>query len=313
MRIRFQTFLLLAFLLFFAKGYGQTVSSGQQTITITKGSSVFLRANSAGASTYLWFKDGVLINNQNKQTLITATAGVYKVASVNNLGCTSDISEEILVVVKDLIYADVAITKRSVSKKVFSGEVFDYYLNVRNNGVNDASGILVKDVLPANLTYVGLSVPTNGKANFDPSTKTINWNMEALPNGAFAELIVKVTAKQIGLVSNTASVSANEFDPNLLNNISTDQKEVSGLRIPNVFTPNGDGKNETFYLENLTSFDFNDITIINRWGSTVYQSKDYKNDWAAPGLSDGTYFYVVKVKNGSGDWLEYKGYVTIIR
>ncbi|RZK14540.1 MAG: DUF11 domain-containing protein [Pedobacter sp.] len=283
MRIRFQTFLLLAFLLFFAKGYGQTVSSGQQTITITKGSSVFLRANSAGASTYIWFKDGVLINNQNKQTLITATAGVYKVASVNNLGCTSDISEEILVVVKDLIYADVAITKRSVSKKVFSGEVFDYYLNVRNNGVNDASGVLVKDVLPANLTYVGLSVPTNGKANFDPSTKTINWNMEALPNGAFAELIVKVTANQIGLVSNTASVSANEFDPNLLNNISTDQKEVSGLRIPNVFTPNGDGKNETFYLENLTSFDFNDITIINRWGSTVYQSKDYKNDWAAPG------------------------------
>ena len=313
MRLRFYTFLFLVFLLFSTVGYGQTEPGGQQTITISKGSSAVLRANSVGASSYIWFKDGVLINNQNKSSLITATAGSYKVASINAQGCTSDISENIVVVVRNQIYADLAITKRSVAKAVLSNEIFDYYLNVRNNGVNDGTGIVVKDKLPDNLDFSSIDQPNAGHAIYDPVTRTITWDIEILRNQAFAELVVKVKAKQPGQVSNTATVSAIEFDPDLSNNTSTDKKEISGLRIPNVFTPNGDGKNETFYLENLNSFDHNEVTVINRWGSTVYQSNGYLNDWTAPGLSDGTYFYVVKVKNGNAEWLEYKGYITIIR
>lgn len=314
MSIRFYTFLFWACLFFFAKeGFGQSASSLQQTITITKGSSAVLRANSAGASSYIWYKDGILINNQNKQTLITATAGVYKVVSINSLGCSSDLSDEMVVVIRDIVAADLSITKRSVSKNVVVAEVFDYHLNVRNNGVNDATGVLIKDKLPDNLEFSGLEKPTEGTASYDADTRTVSWKIDLLPNGSFSELIVKAMARKPGFISNTATVSGNEHDPYLANNTSTDNKEISGLRIPNVFTPNGDGKNETFYLENLSAFEFNEVTIINRWGSTIYQANGYMNDWTAPGISDGTYFYVVKVRNGSADWIEYKGYVTIIR
>lgn len=314
MRLRFYTFWFLAFLLFLNfKGFGQDALKGRQTITISEGSSVILRANSEGASSYIWFKDGKLIPGQNRSSIITATAGVYKVASINKEGCTSDLSDDIEMLVLPRRSADVSIVKRSESRAIVRDQIFEYYLNVRNNGADDATGLVVKDVLPENLTFESLAEPTGGEATYDSGVRTIKWSIGHLANGQFAELVIRVRSKQQGLVSNTATISANEFDPNLSNNTSTDNKEISGLRIPNVFTPNGDGKNDTFYLEHLDSFESNEITIMNRWGSTVYQSGKYLNDWTASGLSDGTYFYVVKVKNGSSDWIAYKGYVTVIR
>ena len=137
----------------------------------------------------------------------------------------------------------------------------------------DATSVQVKDILPNNLIFESLGQPTDGTATYDPVSGTVQWGIELLANGKFAELVVKVRAKQPGLITNTATVTAIEHDPVLANNTSTDLKEISGLRIPNVFTPNGDGKNDTFYLENLSSFEFNEVTIINRWGSTVYQAK----------------------------------------
>ena len=314
MRRRISSFLSLAITLFFIQtAMGQTAPEGRQTIAITPGSSVVLRANSVGGSSYIWYKDNVLVNGQNRPALITATPGVYRVATWNTLGCMSEISDEIEVTMLRQPVADVAITKRSESNVVVVDQVFDYYLNVRNNGTDDATQLVMKDVLPKNLSFENLGQPTDGLATFDQLTQTITWNIPLLANGKFAELVVKVRSKQPGMVSNTAMVTATEFDPNLANNTSTDQKEISGLRIPNVFTPNGDGKNETFYIQHLESFESNEVTIINRWGSTVYQSNHYLNDWTAPGLADGTYFYIIKVRNGTSAWQDYKGYVTVIR
>jgi len=301
-------------LLFFIQtAKGQIAPNGRQTISIRPGSSVVLRANSAGATMYIWYKDNVLVQGQNNPTLITATAGIYKVATVNKFGCTSDISDEIEVLVLPQPIADVAITKRSEAKLVVGDQVFEYYLNVRNNGTDDATQLMIRDALPDNLSLENLAQPTDGMATYDQINRTINWNIPLLANGKFAELVIKVRSKQLGMVTNTATVTAIEFDPNLANNTSTDKKEISGLRIPNVFTPNGDGKNDTFYIEHLESFESNEITIINRWGSTVYQSNHYQNDWTAPGLADGTYFYIVKVRNGTTTWQDYKGYITVIR
>lgn len=314
MKLRIYSFLALAILLFFIQtAKSQIAPDGRQTISIRPGSSVVLRANSAGAASYIWYKDNVLVQGQNNPTLITATAGTYKVVSSNKFGCTSEISDEIVVMLIPQPSADVAITKRSEAKLVVGDQVFEYYLNVRNNGKDDATQLVIKDALPDNLSLESLAQPTDGLATYDQVNRTINWNIPLLANGKFAELVIKVKSKQPGMVSNTATVTSTEFDPNLTNNTSTDKKEISGLRIPNVFTPNGDGKNDTFYIEHLESFESNEVTIINRWGSTVYQSSHYQNDWTAPGLADGTYFYVVKVRNGTTTWQDYKGYVTVIR
>jgi len=64
----------------------------------------------------------------------------------------------------------------------------------------------------------------------------------------------------------------------------------SALFIPNIITPNGDGHNDQFIIIGLGR-DSWALTIYNRWGQLVYTTPRYQQDWAAPGLPDGIYFY----------------------
>jgi len=313
MSARIIIFCFLLLLLLNKQGYGQNPPAGRQIVKIVEGSSAVLQANSAGANSYIWYKDGVLVKGQATDSLITATAGIYKVASINSQGCTSEMSDEIEVMVLPKPSADVSITKHSEKRTIISNQVFEYVLHVRNNGEDTATGLSVKDILPEELIFESIVIPANGDAFYDANSRTVTWNVTNLANGEFIDLTIKVHAKQQGLIINSATVTANELDPNLSNNTAVDNKEIVGLRIPNVFTPNGDGKNDTFYLEYLDAFEHNEVTIMNRWGSTVYQATEYTNNWSALGLSDGTYFYVVKVKNGLSDWKSYTGYLTVIR
>ena len=72
--------------------------------------------------------------------------------------------------------------------------------------------------------------------------------------------------------------------------------EESLFAVPNVFTPNNDGKNETFFIENLPK-EGAYLRISNRWGKAVYETSNYQNDWKADGLSDGVYFYILQIPN----------------
>lgn len=63
------------------------------------------------------------------------------------------------------------------------------------------------------------------------------------------------------------------------------------LLIPNAVTPNSDGKNDLFVIQGLENYDSADLTIFNRWGNEVYRSRNYKQNWDAAGVSEGTYYY----------------------
>ena len=79
--------------------------------------------------------------------------------------------------------------------------------------------------------------------------------------------------------------------------------------IPNVFTPNNDNKNDTFFIENGQYFR-NTLKVFNRWGQEVFGADNYRNAWRANGLSEGTYYYVFTTLEDSK---EYTGHVTILR
>ncbi|MBU1719832.1 MAG: gliding motility-associated C-terminal domain-containing protein, partial [Bacteroidetes bacterium] len=83
---------------------------------------------------------------------------------------------------------------------------------------------------------------------------------------------------------------------------------VSSLKIPNVFTPNQDGYNDRFVIENADLSDGVTLLIYNRWGKKVYENSGYDNSWDGDNCSSGTYFYVVTVGTQS-----FNGPLTIIR
>ncbi|WP_316819689.1 gliding motility-associated C-terminal domain-containing protein [Pedobacter gandavensis] len=84
------------------------------------------------------------------------------------------------------------------------------------------------------------------------------------------------------------------------------------LQIPNVFTPNGDGKNDVFKIIGLEGFEKVNVKVFNRWGNEVYNNGNYKNDWDGSNLNEGTYYYLI-VLNHAGKTENYKGWVLIKR
>ena len=78
--------------------------------------------------------------------------------------------------------------------------------------------------------------------------------------------------------------------------------------IPNVISPNGDGINDAFYINNITNFEDPYLVIYNRWGQRVFESKPYKNEWVPLNHSSGTYFYILRSEN----FPELRGTLTLV-
>ncbi|RXK47197.1 gliding motility-associated C-terminal domain-containing protein, partial [Aquirufa rosea] len=66
--------------------------------------------------------------------------------------------------------------------------------------------------------------------------------------------------------------------------------------IPQGISPNGDGKNDKLIIPGILGTK-NTLTIFNRWGEVVFETKDYKNNWGGEYnstiLPDGVYYYNV--------------------
>lgn len=95
------------------------------------------------------------------------------------------------------------------------------------------------------------------------------------------------------------------------------------LKIPGVITPNGDSYNESFMIlnENKTGsgedikitneFQSMELVIFDRWGRKIYDTPNYKSDWQAKGVPDGSYYYVLKTI-GFYKTEKFKGSITIL-
>lgn len=93
--------------------------------------------------------------------------------------------------------------------------------------------------------------------------------------------------------------------------------DTSGVIVPNIFTPNGDGMNDVLrpITVNIARMD---MEIINRWGQIVARLQRPKQVWDAHTFAgepapDGTYFYVLTAEGEDGRAHELKGTFTLLR
>jgi gliding motility-associated-like protein len=92
------------------------------------------------------------------------------------------------------------------------------------------------------------------------------------------------------------------------------------VKVPQGFSPNGDGINDKLVIKGLSEYPNHRILIFNRWGNKVYEASPYKNDWDGKNqfgvhangdaLPDGTYFYILELGPG---YEPFKGYIYIKR
>ncbi len=81
----------------------------------------------------------------------------------------------------------------------------------------------------------------------------------------------------------------------------------SSFNPTNVFSPNGDGINDTWIIKNLVPG--TGVRVYNRWGRLVYQASPYRNDWDGGEAPSGVYIYELTPPQGG----LVKGWVEILR
>ena len=89
---------------------------------------------------------------------------------------------------------------------------------------------------------------------------------------------------------------------------------IIDLRVPNAFTPNGDGINDTWEIPVLNTISDIDVKVFNRWGNAVFKSDDYSAPWDGKfngkDVGTGTFYYVIRLNSFDQT---FKGSITIVR
>ena len=84
------------------------------------------------------------------------------------------------------------------------------------------------------------------------------------------------------------------------------------FEISNLLTPNGDGQNDTWQIEDANLIMGCSVKIYNRWGQPIYETTDYHNEWDGTkdgdALPDGVYFYSIKCQDK-----DYSGSINLLR
>ena len=96
--------------------------------------------------------------------------------------------------------------------------------------------------------------------------------------------------------------------------IDSTLSDTSNIYVPNLFSPNGDGFNETWQIPALASFPDNEVTVINREGQIVFNQFEYNGTWDGTyygkPLPEATYYYLINIEQGTKIL---RGPITILR
>ncbi len=132
-----------------------------------------------------------------------------------------------------------------------------------------------------------------------PATYLSNANVERPTTKPLADIMYTLTVTGRGGCSDSDQVFV---------------KVLLGPKIPNTFSPNGDGINEKWIIEYLDTYPNNRVQVFTRAGQLVFESRGYKTPWN--GTMNGktlpvdTYYYIIEPENGRKP---ITGFVTILK
>lgn len=205
----------------------------------------------------------------------------------------------------------------SIANSFTVGSQGMYYVTVSNMCASDSDSVYIA-VNPIPDIFIG-----NDTAIYDDETLQLqveenpNWTYLWTPDSYISGINIPdpVVAPQ-----NTTTYSVEVTDTLGCRDVASITISVSERPLPvlefyNTFTPNGDGTNDFWVIDNIEEYENSVLEIYNRNGHKIFSATNYQNDW--DGTYNGkdvpahTYFYMMYP--GEGDTEVYTGHVTIIR
>ena len=197
--------------------------------------------------------------------------------------------------------ADVALLHADAPDPVDLGSLLIYTLTVTNNGPSAATGVVLTDVLPAEMEFDTVA-PSQGVCGFDLPTRTLTCNLGGLlPGTATVTLTVRPSA--LGTFTATASVVRNEPDPVSGNDsaVATTTVQVPSLEVRFLTVTSTSTQNVIEWLNPSTAYSSTQLVFrTDRFptstsdGTSLYNAgtAGAKVRFVHPSLTDGqTYFY----------------------
>ena len=180
-----------------------------------------------------------------------------------------------------------------------------------NNNCMDSSAIFITvfplpDIDAGNDTTISLgqSVPLNASGGetylWTPASSLNNANIQNPIATPFETTQYTVLGTDINGCENKDSLTITVI-------------EDYDFTVSNLMTPNGDGYNDEWFIENIQAYPDCQIALFNRFGQELFVTSNYTNDFTGEfngeSLPDGTYYYVITCP---GTDVEFKGHLTII-
>jgi len=250
----------------------------------------------AGFNMNQWYHNGIAIEGADSHIYETAQAGSYFLAVEDGGLCAAGISEEIE------IYSEVVFTRPDTL-------------------YTDLSDVSEVEVCFGQVSELPLSSIESLYAYRDP--EYVNYTLDAnnlcmtffKDNDMFeADTIIVVACDSSRCFNCESTVVVIRNTPFIEEPPLTPDHECF---IPNVLTPNGDGYNESFEIGCLDEIENMELHVYNRWGTEVYYSNAYSNNWKGTyngmPLPFGTYFFTLNFVNPENEHINLAGDVTILR
>jgi gliding motility-associated-like protein len=292
-----------------------TVSINSPSTSVCFGYTMTIAAN--GASNYSW-STGATTNTINIQPFSNVT---YSVIGSNGGTCSDTAILSLIVLPLPSVSASASSTLACVGQTVnlsASGNAVNYLWQPNNlfgasqtvqitapitytvygQGTNSCAFLSTVFIDAQNGTAVTpVSTPSSVCVGDSAVLSVIGgnvplWSSNPIPN----TIIVTPT------VNSTYTVNAVDFNGCASNIVFTvDINSNCDVFVYNGFTPNGDGINDFWVIENIEKFPNNKVYIFNRWGNRIFQTTNYdnlKNRWdgkttSGQALTNGTYFYII--------------------
>ena len=82
--------------------------------------------------------------------------------------------------------------------------------------------------------------------------------------------------------------------------------------VPNAFSPAGVNKVWLPVAQYVEKTDYK-VTVFSRWGTKVFETSDDQQAWDGKNVTDDVFVYLIEYKNARGEFIQLKGYVTLIK